>query len=522
MQAIITKNAQQIANNSIVGIEDATLRKRLYIYSLVIESLVEFFENAGYFTTTKESLYKNPIISKNLDIADFRIDNTRIDIRIMDNLSPTIIIPQKHKKLGIEPDFYFVVKIDENLKNISLEGFIPTESLTFDKKIQDFYVLNSSKLIKFDRFKQVFNFTKPKSYSTNFEEEEIFKLYQKLTENNLELEGQRLLFHGLLSNISFIKKLNTIQKIDTMAKNIKLMPTLLEEIIPSLTEHLTQKIPNKNIEILNSQKQLPFQELEQGENNNLSQENSCRESDFDDSSLENSIHEDIPSEEIEIYENEEDYEINKNEIDEALSELTTSTKEEVTFLEDDYISKIENIEEFEPYAQTNKKSQKSSAKPLFLHLFIIFLLGATLFSLGIFKKPLKNLEQNSKNNYNAVIPNTFIKVNGISWGITQELSQNKDFVEYLNNSGKIIEDELSEGLQTISTIPEEKEMKISIIFDNSGILKNIMIKKSSGSKEVDKKAYAIIKEILERMPPEDLELPSRFVRSILLINFTGK
>lgn len=519
MQTIITKNAQQIANNSIVGIEDANLRKRLYIYSLAVESLAEFFENAGYFTTTKDSLYKNCIFSQNIDIADFRLDNARIDVRIMDNLSPTIIIPKKHKELGIEPDFYFVIKIDENLKNIFIEGFIPTESLTFDKKIQDFYVVNSSKLIKFDRLKQVLKFTKPKSYSTHFEEEELFRLYLKLQEKALAIEGQRLLFQGLLTTPSFIKKINTSQKIDNMAKNIKLMPTLLEEIIPQLTEKLTTKQEIKE-EI---SPKPPIQEEITTKDTIIEEENVFEEIQEEYHDKQEELYqyqlpdENIPPEEIEIYE--DPYNIKQNEIDKALAGLTTTPQGEDAFFEDDYIPRIENVQEFEP--QVTSMPKKTVAKPLFLHLLVIFLLGLIFFSFGIFKKPTKIQGNSPKDNYNAVMPSP-VEISGISWGITEDLSKNEAFIDYLNQIGKTIESELTEGLQTVSKLPKEKDMQISIIFDDAGIFKNIIIKKTSGSKEVDKKACAIIKEALEALPPENLEMNARFVRSILLITFKEK
>lgn len=540
MQAIITKNAQQIANNAIVGIEDAILRKRLYIYSLIIESLSEFFEGEGYFSSTKESLYKNRVISNNIDIADFTLNKARIDVRIMDNLSPDIIIPKSHRQLGIEPDFYFVVKIDEYLEHIFFEGFIPTDSLVFDRKIQDFYVLNSSKLINFERLKQVISFAPPKSYSTHFEEEELFRLYLKLKENNLDIDGQKLLLQGLLTTTSFIKKLNTAQKTDNLAQNLKLMPTLLEEIIPQLTENIIKKQEQALDELKKENKEEPTEEHKETPEHPLIEEQDYTETTSNENLdrlneqehtyqqyIEEPIYEQIedndyfdddiemPDEPIEIYE-EEPYNIKQNEIDEALAGLTSS-KEEDMYFEDDYIPKIEPVAEVQSYTPQKNKVKKS-AKPLFLHLLIIFILGSLFLSFGLFKKPKDTTDQKAPESYNAITP-SLVEISDISWGIEENLTQNTAFIDYLNMTGKTIETELSEALPTISKQPKAKDMQISIIFDNMGIFKNIMTKKSSGSKELDKKACDIIKEILESEPPEGIDINTRYVRSILLINF---
>ena len=225
-----------VADNIVVGIEDAVLRKRLFVYANVIESVADYLSTIGFSTSTKSSLYKLLPVSKLFDIADFYVGNARVDIRIIDNITDAVLIPKTHKEYGIEPDIYIAVKVDNMLKSLDIVGFIPTNEIIFDKEIQNFYVLNAKKLISLDKFKQLSPSIQIKKYEMNISEQEIFQLLQRLAEGSLSQNSQIMLLNSLIANTAFTKKLNLLQRIDTISKNLSNMPDLLDEFAPVFVE----------------------------------------------------------------------------------------------------------------------------------------------------------------------------------------------------------------------------------------------------------------------------------------------
>lgn len=450
-QAIITKNAKMVADNIIVGVEDAVLRKRLFIYANVIESVADYMATIGFSVSTKSSLYKLTPVSKNFDIADFLVSNARIDVRVIDNVTNAVLIPKSHKEFGIEPDIYIAVKVDDMLKSLDIVGFIPTEQIIFDKEIQNFYVLNTKKLIPLDKFKQLSHSIQIKRYEMEISEKEIFQLLQRLEERSISENSQIMLLHSLFANPAFVKKLNLLQKIDTIAKNLANMPDLLDEFAPVFVQD--------------------FADDDLGGMDNI--------------------------EEVEIFGDEQIIEVPKEKVDEALDELNPEFGKA----------------DFEPVFP------KQENKPLILHVIAIILVGAILIGLGLGKKESQKTAENTKVNtiQNAVIPNINEDVKNLAWGVSSEISQNKEFINYLNQTGQIVKDELSKKIRVTEEKATEREIKMAVVFDNNSHFKSCVVKKSSGSKEIDKKASDVIKKVFEQNPPENIRTDEPFIRTVLVI-----
>ncbi len=454
-QAIITKNAKLVADNIIVGIEDPVLRKRLFVYANIIETLADFMTTIGFATSTKESLYKNTPIAKNFDIADFYIGSARVDVRVIDNSANVVLIPKSHQELGIEPDLYMVVKIDDTLKSIDIVGFIPTDEIIFDKEMQNFFILNAKKLLPIDKFKQLSTNITVKKYNVEMLERDIFQLFLKIQEEELSPKSQKMLLHSLLADPAFLRKLNTLQKIDSVSKNLSQMPDLFEELSPIFVED--------------------FADDDLGGMDNI--------------------------EEVEIFGDEKIIEVPQNEIDEVLDELNPDPDKDNPDLE--------------PFLK-----QKQENKPLILHVLFVILLGAILIGIGLSRKNDEKIIETKTPTVidNAVIPEVNLSVNKLAWGISSDLSQNTEFVNYLNESGQIIKEDLSKELQVTTETPKEKELKVAVVFDNNAGFKTCLIKTSSGSKEVDDKTLNVIKNVFEKNPSQNIRTSEPFIRTVLIIN----
>lgn len=453
-QAIITKNAKLIADNIIVGIEDPIFRKRLFIYANVIETVADFMSTIGFATSTKESLYKNTPVSERFDIADFYVGSARVDVRIIDNSTNAVLIPKAHQSLGIEPDLYIVVKVDDALKSIDIVGFIPTEQIIFDKEMQNFYILNTQKLLPIDRFKQLSTHITVKKYNVEMSEKDIFQLFMKMQEEDISYKSQMMLLHSLLADPTFLRKLNMMQKIDSVSKNLSKMPDLFEELSPVFIED--------------------FADDDLGGMDNI--------------------------EEVEIFGDEKIIDIPKTEIDAVLEELNPDPDK--------------NNPDLEPLLK-----QKQENKPLILHVLFVILLGAILIGFGLNQKKEQKIDiKNAFVINNAVIPDVGLSVNKLAWGISSDLSQDTEFVNYLNEVGQVIKDDLSQKIQVTTEAPNQKELKVAVVFDNNARFKSCLIKDSSGSKEIDEKTLNVIKDIFEKNPSQNIRTSAPFIRTVLIIN----
>lgn len=452
-QVIITKNAKQIADNLIVGIEDPILRKRLFIYANIVETVADFMTTIGFSTSTKESLYRNVPISERFDVADFYAGNARIDVRVIDNSTNVVLIPKAHQSLGIEPDLYIVVKIDDSLKSIDIVGFIPSEQIVFDKEMQNFYILNVQKLLPIERFKQSTTHITIKKYNVEMSEKDIFQLFIKMQEEEISNKSQMMLLHSLLADAVFLRKLNMMQKMDTLSKKVSQMPDLLEELSPIFIED--------------------FADDDLGGMENI--------------------------EEVEIFGDEKIIDIPQNEIDAVLEELNPSPDE--------------NNPDFEPLLK------QPESKPLILHVLFIILTGLILISFGLIKKnePKPSDTKNATVINNAVIPDVSFRVNKLAWGVSSNLSQDTQFINYLNEVGQIIKTDLAKKLQITTEAPNQNELKVAVVFDNNARFKSCLIKTSSGSKEVDQKTLDTIKDVFEKNLSQNIRTSAPFIRTVLII-----
>ncbi len=454
-QAIITKNAKLAADNIIVGIEDPILRKRLFIYANIVETLADFMATIGFGASTKESLYKNIPLAKQFDTADFYVGSARVDVRIVDNSENAVLIPKSHKELGIEPDLYIVVKIDDALKSLDIIGFIPSEQIIFDKEMQNFYSLNVKKLLPIDRFKQLSTYITVKKYNAEMSEKDIFHLFIKMQEEEISLKSKIVLLHSLLGDTAFLRKLNTLQRIDSISKNLSQMPDLFEEFSPVFVED--------------------FADDDLGGLDNI--------------------------EEVEIFGDEKIIDVPVNDIEDVLDELNPDFSK--------------NNPDVEPLLKQKHEAKPLILHVLSIILFGAILIGIGLSRkneqkiIGIKHAVVIN---------NAVIPDVTLQVNKLSWGISSDLSQDNLFVDYLDSVGKNIKEDLSREIQITTEAPLQKELKVAVVFDNNAGFKSCIIKTSSGSKEIDDKALNVIKNNFEKHPSQNIQTSEPFIRTILIIN----
>ena len=96
------------------------------------------------------------------------------------------------------------------------------------------------------------------------------------------------------------------------------------------------------------------------------------------------------------------------------------------------------------------------------------------------------VQNNQKISGAKQIPSTsFLSIKKLSWEVPDYVSYDPNFKQYFQSSGKSLKAALTSDLLMASDYTYSDQIKVSILFDNSGNFKNAKILLSSGSSQVD-------------------------------------
>ncbi len=128
------------------GFANNKTRKRAYINALGGEFLTKWLRVNGVSVPSDIAhIYSISKVLEKLDISDVILPNIHIDVRIVWD-ERIIFAPKSHFEYNIVPDIYVVIKLDDNVENMSVLGFFTPDKI--DKKYQnnDYYFIPNSKL----------------------------------------------------------------------------------------------------------------------------------------------------------------------------------------------------------------------------------------------------------------------------------------------------------------------------------------------------------------------------------------
>ncbi len=115
------------------------VRKKSFVELTGLLCAVEYFKSIDIELETAKSLHKISSVFEEFSIADVYYNNWRIDIVTCFNTTP-IQVPKFHMDYDIAADYYLVIKLDSNLKDYRVLGFIrPDDLLTSSRDYKYYY-----------------------------------------------------------------------------------------------------------------------------------------------------------------------------------------------------------------------------------------------------------------------------------------------------------------------------------------------------------------------------------------------
>ena len=153
MEEMLMENNQNIVLNSkevfektqlsVSALSGGIVRTKAFYNALGANALVDFLKGKGL--EIKTCLHDCSKMLAELEVSDVQLENLYIDVRAVFDENE-LFIPKKHFDLGILPDIYLFVKVDEKLENGTVLGFIKPEHVNTQNKNQEFYFVNREAL----------------------------------------------------------------------------------------------------------------------------------------------------------------------------------------------------------------------------------------------------------------------------------------------------------------------------------------------------------------------------------------
>ena len=159
-------------------------------------SITALFAYAAYLKNTYNlniqnsmTIYRNPALCEQFEVADFYVNNYHIDVRIT-NVYNAVLVPKIHYDNGIMPDFYAVIKVDSELKKAVFLGIIDTKTSNPEPCDYHYYKFDEKSFITNEEFLKIIK--TEKHQKTNIKSHEYFKeFYLSFIDNEIGSQKKR-------------------------------------------------------------------------------------------------------------------------------------------------------------------------------------------------------------------------------------------------------------------------------------------------------------------------------------------
>lgn len=138
------------SKNSVRTIADNLLKTRAYYNALAANAFIHYLEEQGLLHGDIVNLHSSSKMLVDFEIADIQLPNLHIDVRAVFD-EKEIFIPKKHFENKILPDVYLVMKMDDDLTNGTLLGFVEPAKINKQNQNDEYYFVNKSILTSPDK-----------------------------------------------------------------------------------------------------------------------------------------------------------------------------------------------------------------------------------------------------------------------------------------------------------------------------------------------------------------------------------
>lgn len=178
-------------------INDEYQRKRAYASLVALYALTGMLEKTKNSVQKSMTLFRQPKLNEEFEISDFYVNNWHIDVRVLVD-GDAVLLPKKHFENYILPDFYAVVKVDKNLSNAELLGFIDPQ--TVNKQPLDYHYFSATldSLISYNEFLTRIENQKAVSFAEE-EHQKFREKYLNLLDDELDNETKGSLLRHMFA-----------------------------------------------------------------------------------------------------------------------------------------------------------------------------------------------------------------------------------------------------------------------------------------------------------------------------------
>ncbi len=113
-------------------------RKRSYACLVALYAFINSLEKTDNKVQKAMTLFRNPLINEEYEISDVYVNNWHLDVRVI-TAGDAFLIPKSHFNSNILPDFYVVIKVDNELKSAELVGFLESKKTEMKQDYDNYY-----------------------------------------------------------------------------------------------------------------------------------------------------------------------------------------------------------------------------------------------------------------------------------------------------------------------------------------------------------------------------------------------
>ena len=169
----ITEDAQNEALFMSKTFVNMAVKRRVYVNTLGVESFMQYLSDNGFEFDNLHNIHSITRVVEKADVADILAENIHIDVRVVFDENE-IFIPKTHKRFGLTPDIYTVLKIGSAPEAFEFIGYFKPDVINEKDCNNDYYFVSKSELLAPETFIAYLNNAKY-SHDKSLNESELLR-----------------------------------------------------------------------------------------------------------------------------------------------------------------------------------------------------------------------------------------------------------------------------------------------------------------------------------------------------------
>ena len=150
------KEVLEESQNSVRTIADNLLKTKAYYNALAANAVMQYLKDKGLLRGEIVNMHSSSKMLVDFEIADIQLPNLYIDVRAVFDENE-IFIPKKHFENKLVPDIYLIMKLDDDLTNGTLLGFVEPAKINKKNQNDEYYFVNKSILTPPSKLTELIN-----------------------------------------------------------------------------------------------------------------------------------------------------------------------------------------------------------------------------------------------------------------------------------------------------------------------------------------------------------------------------